>query len=253
MLAEHYHISRNHVYRLAKLDDLATKLPGRHKTDYKQSVRDLVVKLKREQHWGVHKLRFMLERDYKTKLSTRAVYRILKERGAINKEPQKAKRYKYIRFERQHSNSMWQTDWKWLSEEECWLTAYLDDHSRFVVGANKFTEATTDNTLNLFHKSGTKHGYPREVLTDHGSQYWNKYGSKYEQALSDLGVEHILGRVKKPTTTGKIERFWLTYVQEAEPFNTLQQFIKHYNHKRQHQSLGYRTPAEIYKKDLPVT
>lgn len=252
-LARHYRISRNHVYRLATLDDLSLKPAGRPKNTYPQSVRDLVVRLKHKHGWGVHKLTFMLNRDHNIQLSHNAVYRILSERGAIAKHPEKGKRYDYIRFERHHANSMWQTDWKWLSEADCWLTAYLDDHSRFVVGASKYTEATTENTLELFHKAGTKNGYPREVLTDHGSQYWNKYGSKYDEALQAAGVEHILGRIKKPTTTGKIERWFLTYVQEAGVFATLQEFIRHYNYKRQHQSLGYQTPAKIYFKDRSVT
>jgi putative transposase len=252
-LAKHYHISRNHVYRLARLKDLSFKQVGRPKESQSQSVRDLVVQLKREKHWGVHKLVFMLKRDYKTNLSTRAVYTILKERNEIHKEPKKAKRYDYISFERMHSNTMWQTDWKWLYNEECWLTAYLDDHSRFVVGASMFTEATTDNTLELFHKAGKQYGYPEQVLTDHGSQYYNKYGSRYDESLNSVGVEHILGRIKKPTTTGKIERFWLTYVNEKQSNQTTNDFLKYYNNQRQHQSLKYQTPKTIYEKDRKVT
>jgi len=253
VLAEHYKISRNHVYRIARQDTISFKEVGRPKKQYTQQTKDLIVKLKKEKGWGVHKITFMLNRDYNTKLSHNAVYRILTERGAINKQPEKGKRYKYVRFERHHSNSMWQTDWKYLAEEERWLTAYLDDHSRFIVGASKFTKATTQNTLDLFHSSTKSFGYPREVLTDHGSQYWNKYGSRYQKELDKVGVEHILGRIKKPTTTGKIERFWLTYIQEHKNHNNLSDFIHYYNHERQHQSLEYKTPAEIYYKDLPVT
>jgi len=249
VLAEYYGVSKRHVNRINALKDLPANPVGRPKEAYSQEIRDLIVRLKRLHGWGIHKLTFMLKRDYGMSLSHNAVYRILKERGEISKAPEKGKRYKYIRFERTHSNTMWQTDWKWLSDEECWLTAYLDDHSRFIVSASKYTEATTDNTLELFHKAGKKHGYPEQVLTDHGSQYWNKYGSRYESELSLVGVEHILGRVKKPTTTGKIERFWWTYMQEAGGFNSLQQYIHHYNHQRQHQSLNYQTPAKIYEKE----
>jgi putative transposase len=254
-LARHYGVSRVWVYKLKNqaldngIDSLMEKSVGRPKENHSQKIRDLIVKLKREHDWGVHKLTFILKRDHKIKLSHNAVHRILTERGEISKDPKKGYRHNYIRYERQHSNSMWQTDWKWLSEEECWLTAYLDDHSRFIIGASKFTEATTDNTLELFHKSAKKYEYPKQVLTDHGSQYWSKYGSRYSADLEDHGVEHILGRVKKPTTTGKIERWWLTYMHESNPFPTLTAFVHHYNHKRDHQSLNYQTPATIYKKD----
>jgi len=253
VLAQHFGVSKRHVNRLARMSDLALKPVGRPRNQYPQQAIDLVVKLKKERGWGVHKITFMLKRDHGVRLSHNAVHRILSERGEIKQHPEKGFRYTYIRYERHHSNSMWQTDWKWLSDEECWLTAYLDDHSRFVVGASKFTEATTTNTLELFHQSAGKHGYPKQVLTDHGTQYWKQSGSKYTKELKKSGVKHILGRIKKPTTTGKIERWWLTYIHESTPYKTLPDFLHYYNHQRSHQSLGYQTPATIYHQDLSGT
>ncbi|MFH1588534.1 MAG: DDE-type integrase/transposase/recombinase [Candidatus Diapherotrites archaeon] len=246
VLSKHFDVSKRHVYRLASQEFLVYEDIGRPKKEYPQELRDRIVELKRETSWGVHKLTFMLNKQQGLKLSHNAVHKILIERGEIKKEPKKSKRYKYIRFERQNPNSLWQTDWKWLSEEDCWLTAYLDDYSRFIVGASKFTEATTENTLKLLHKSAKKYVYPREILTDHGTQYWKKQGSKYQTELEKLGIKHIVGRIQHPQTTGKIERWWLTYIQESKPFNNLTKFIKYYNYKRPHQSLAYETPKTRY-------
>jgi transposase InsO family protein len=253
VLAKHYGVSKRHINRLRHVDFTNVAPVGRPRKIVEQSTRDLIVQLKKENQFGVHKLKFMLKRNHKIKLSDYYVHKVLVERNEITKQPEKGFRYKYIKFQRQHPNSMWQTDWKWLSDEECWLTAYLDDCSRFVVGSAKYTEATTDNTLELFHHAGEKHGYPKQILSDHGCQYWTKNGSRYTRELEHCGVEHIIGKIKKPTTTGKIERFWLTYVNEKHSNQTHQQFIKYYNYERQHQSLNYQPPAQIYLKQERTT
>ena len=54
----------------------------------------------------------------------------------------------------------------------------------------------------------------------------------------------IMSRIGKPTTTGKIERFFATYSTEAWRYNALDGVIQYYNYIRPHQSLDYQTPAE---------
>lgn len=43
--------------------------------------------------------------------------------------------------------------------------------SRFVTAAAIYDEATTHNALELFEAAGARFGHPRQVLTDHGSQF----------------------------------------------------------------------------------
>src|SRR3989304_604051 len=63
-----------------------------------------------------------------------SVSAIVRRRALNEPLPRPRRKHAYVRFERDHSNSMWQTDWKQL-DGGAWLTAYLDDHSRFVPGA----------------------------------------------------------------------------------------------------------------------
>ena len=107
----------------------------------------------------------------------------------------------------------------------------MDDHSQFVPVAEYMTEATSDNVIRLFEKGAKRFGYPR-------------------QTLSDRGVGHIYASVKKPTTCGKLERFWGTHNTERWNYTSLMKFIYYYNYKRPHMSLNYRTPHEIYIKDM---
>jgi len=68
--------------------------------------------------------------------------------------------------------------------------------------------------------------------------------------LGELGIKHILGAVGKPTTTGKIERWWGTVDREAWRFETLDDFLFYYNRVRPHQSLDYEKPMEVFLADL---
>ena len=53
-----------------------------------------------------------------------------------------------------------------------------------------------------------KWGKPREVLTDHGTQFCSDENEEYRfrEHLHSLGIKHILSRVKHPQTNGKLER-----------------------------------------------
>ena len=75
-----------------------------------------------------------------------------------------------------------------------------------------FAEATTDNALTVLKEAIAKHGKPASILTDHGSQFYanqaeykRKGVSRFEQELVRLGIKHIMARVNRPQTNGKLE------------------------------------------------
>jgi transposase InsO family protein len=111
---------------------------------------------------------------------------------------------------------------------------------------------TTEDALRLLSKCITKFHNPVQILTDRGAQFWNnrsKELTEFTQFCNDKEIHHIVASVRKPTTTGKIERWRKTYDEEHNRFSTHNKFVKYYNYKRPHQSLGYKVPAEIYFKD----
>lgn len=61
------------------------------------------------------------------------IYRITCDAGLNNPLDKPRKTWDRKRFERSHSNSLWQADYK-LAEDDNWMLTYLDDHSRFVQG-----------------------------------------------------------------------------------------------------------------------
>lgn len=72
----------------------------------------------------------------------------------------------------------------------------------------------------------------------------------FDRKLKELGVNHSMSGIGKPTTTGKIESFFTTYSNEAWRYNTLAGVIQCYDY-RPHQSLDYQTPAERFGAGLP--
>jgi hypothetical protein len=57
--------------------------------------------------------------------------------------------------------------------------------------------------------------------------------------------------IGKPTTLGKIERWFRTYDLEHARFPLHWKFIQYYNYKRSHMALDYSTPAEAYLDNVP--
>ncbi len=201
--------------------------------------------------WGPRKITRALAAE--RRVAEGSVSTVLRREGLNEPLPRARKKHAYIRFEREHSNSLWQTDWKQV-DAGTWLTAYIDDHSRFVPGAVLTDSATTDASLDLLESCVGEWGPPQEVLTGHDVQYHAMRGgtSRFDVRLGELGIRHILAGVRRPTTTGKIERWWGTYDREGWRFETLDDFLFYYNQVRPHQSLDYEKPLEVFLADLPA-
>lgn len=226
---------------------------GRPEQEISVDVRELVLKTKKETGFGVRRIEGVLGLKG-VRIPHNKIHEILSEAGLVEHNPKKGKRYSYIRWERKHSNSLWQTDFCWIERLECWLCGWLDDHSRFVPVAEYLTEATTDEVLRLFEKATKKYGSPRQTLSDRGTQFYANLGEtcRFLEHMKSKGIPHIYASVKKPTTCGKTERFWGTHNRERWNFTSLKKFLNYYNYKRPHMSLGYYTPYAVYIRDMKV-
>ena len=134
-------------------------------------------------------------------ISHNRIHRILIESGMAMEDPNKRKQRKWVRYERKHSNSLWHMDWAEYREEQ--LLVIEDDASRYIVGFGSFESATTENSLIVLMKATEEHGKPREIMTDHGTQFFSngKNGepggpNEFQRFLESEGIRHILARVK---------------------------------------------------------
>ncbi len=179
-------------------------------------------------------------------VSHTSVYAVLNANGLINGLEEPRKQRTYIRYERDHPNSLWQGDLTNWNEKV--VIAYIDDHSRFVTGYGMFDNGLAVHVMGVLRKAIRSYGKPRQVITDHGTQFYNVRGgeSEFDSFCAERGIEHILGSIWKPTTTGKIERWFGTFKAQVGNFSSVSDYVKYYNYERPHKSLGYITPAERY-------
>ncbi len=238
------------AYQANGLEALREKPLGRRPDEIPMEIQREITELRKEA-FGIRKIQGLLKQK-SINLGKEKIERVLKMNNLHIPEPKKGKRYKYIKWERKHSNSLWQTDFCWVSRLDCWITAWLDDHSRLIASAEYLTEATTNNSIKVFEKGVKKWGLPRETLSDRGSQYYPNLGEtcRFLEYMKSREVKHIYASVKKPTTCGKLERWWRTHNDERWEFDSLRKFVTHYNKKRLHMSLEWKTPYEVWKRDL---
>jgi putative transposase len=189
------------------------------------------------------------------------IHAILKENGRALPQPSKQRRRKWVRYEREHSMSLWHMDWKQLPDGRWWIAAE-DDASRLIVGYGVFQEATAENTIHVLKQAIEKHGRPRELLTDRGSQFYANEGerrekgiSQFEQYLADNGIKHILCRVNHPQTNGKLERIYGVYEQKRHQFKSIDEYVHWHNEIKPHLSLNIEaleTPIQAFHRKLPL-
>ena len=152
------------------------------------------------------------------------------------------------------SNQAWMVDITYLRMPKgfMYLVALIDVHSRYVVGWSLSNTLDTTCCIDAL-ESGLFCGKPEIINSDQGCQF-----------TSEQWVQSLLDKQIKISMTGKgrcldniyIERFWRSFKQEEFYLNeynsvktlrkAIDTYIEFYNHKRWHQSLDYKTPAEVY-------
>src|SRR5262245_14838079 len=111
----------------------------------------------KEQHpdWGCQRISDMLVRGPALPASPGAVARVLREAGFVAEEvPTRPHEPKVQSFERAAPNQLWQTDlFTFILKRQnrrVYLVAFMDDHSRFVVGFGLHASQSTALVLEVF-------------------------------------------------------------------------------------------------------
>jgi transposase InsO family protein len=223
-----------------------------HRTS--QEIVNLVLQLRRTRNWGPCRIEGYLRNYHTLSVSHTTVHKILIQAGMNNPIPKPRRVWRKRRFEREHSNSLWQADFK-LTEHDEWMISYLDDHSRFIPGSRIHHNPTAEHAINLLEESVRRYGKPDQILTDRGPQFYPARGgiSEFTEFCTGNGIEHIVASVRRPSTIGKVEAFHKAYVYEAWIYLTHQAFVNYWNYERPHQGIGYLYPADVYFRDLRDT
>jgi transposase InsO family protein len=212
--------------------------------------------------WGCQRISDMLQRGPALPASPSAVARVLHEAGyqleevATRPHPDKVRH-----FERALPNQLWQTDLFTFvlkrQNRRVYLVAFMDDHSRFVVGYGLHASQSSALVLEVLRAALTSYGNPQEILTDNGSQYVTWRGkSLFSKELDKRGIKHIVAAPRRPQTLGKIERFWgslwrecvesAVFLDLGDAQRRIGLFIDYYNFQRPHQGIDGLVPADRF-------
>jgi transposase InsO family protein len=212
--------------------------------------------------WGCQKISDMLLRGPALPASASAVAQVLHEAGyQLEEVPTRPHPDKVRHFERASPNQLWQTDLFTFvlkrQNRRVYLVAFMDDHSRFLVGYGLHASQSSALVMEVLRAGLTSYGTPQEILTDNGSQYVTWRGkSAFSKELEKRGIRQVVAAPRRPQTLGKIERFWGTlwreclesavFIDMGDAQRRIGLFIDHYNFQRPHQGIDGLVPADRF-------
>lgn len=188
--------------------------------------------------------------------SEATIWRVLKRRGFITAQPDKAPKGAARRFAAERGNECWQIDdtsWQLADGTDVKIINIIDDHSRLLAASTAAQTTNTGTAFSAFCDGADRWGWPARFLSDNAPEF--KYG--LADALGPLGIAAGHSRPYHPQTCGKVERFhqtlqqWLRAQPPAETLTELQALLDRfsiiYNQQRPHRSLGRQTPQSVWE------
>jgi transposase InsO family protein len=225
-----------------------------------EEIEAAVLALRDKTGWGGPKIAKVLE-GQGLQVAPATAQRILKRAGRVVK-PKVEKTS--IRFAREECNELAQMDFKGeysLAWAKCYPLTLLDDCSRYLHGLWPLGSTGGEGVKQILEGYFREHGVPLSILMDHGTPWFstmNQHGLTWVSVwLLKQGVVLRYSGVGHPQTQGKVERFHQTLktrtrhrgapVTMGEWHQWAMQFWYEYNYERPHESLGMKTPGEVYK------
>lgn len=142
--------------------------------------------------------------------------------------------------------------------KQVYLSAFIDDATRFIVAAKFYDNQTTDVVEDTLRSAIMSYGKPDKIFVDNGKQYKNNWLKK---ACNRLGIRLMYSRPYHPEGKGKIEYFNRridSFLSEAalNKHTTLEAlnrdfylWLEEYYHKNPHSSLDGLSPATAFSSD----
>lgn len=171
------------------------------------------------------------------------------------------------RFQKLHRSELWQCDIKYGCHlpigpngemKQIYLSAFIDDATRFVVSAKFYDNQTVDIIEDSLRNGIMSFGKPKKILADNGKQYRSEWLKK---ACNRLGIRLKHCKPYAPEGKGKIEFFnkrvdsFLSEVALDKP-STLEElnesfdlWLQDYYHANPHSAIGNISPSTAFRGD----
>lgn len=163
-------------------------------------------------------------------------------------------------IEIQRVNQVWATDLTYIRLKDgfVYLLAIMDWHSRFVIAHEVSNSLETGGFINCL-KRAVEMGKPDIFNSDQGSQFT---AIEWLKVLQENSIEISMDAAGRCFDNIMVERLWRSvkyeevylkdYQDAWEAADGLDKYFSFYNTERPHQSLGYQTPAEVYRHGLKI-
>jgi putative transposase len=214
--------------------------------------------------YGSRRMTAWLRQDQGEAVNRKRVQRLMRLMGleAVYPKPRlsagrKHKVYPYLLrgvvIER--PDQVWSTDITYvgLPGGFMYLTAVIDWHSRYVLSWGLSNTLEGSFCLDALEEALAK-GRPEVFNTDQGSQFT---AEAFTGRLEAAGVRVSMDGKGRCLDNVFVERLWRTvkyedvylrgYETVAQLRAGLARYFAFYNQRRRHQSLGYRTPQQVYR------
>lgn len=262
LIAKQFNISKRRIEQVWKFfketgSYLSLKKQGRKPyRKVKPWLDEKILRLKQKHKFGATYIAKFLRDKHNVTISNNYVHDLLLANNMAKENQRKKKRRKpWVRYERSHSLTAVHMDWHYNAGLNKWMCAVLDDANRKILSGGEYDQALGQYCIDMLEKAYQEnlHIAPiKEVITDHGSQFYSNKRLDYEQGETafqtycrERKIKHILCRYKHPQTNGKFEKWNHTYELFRKEFNSFDQFVKWYN-KRPHGSLDFMTPEAAF-------
>lgn len=163
-----------------------------------------------------------------------------------------------------YSNHVWATDITYIPMAKgfLYLVAIMDWYSRKVLSWRLSNSMDTTFCIDALNEALAKYGSPDIFNTDQGSQFTSE---DFTDILQSSDIKISMDGKGRWVDNVFVERLWRSlkyeevylkaYYTPKEARTGIGEWIKFYNHKRTHQSLGRKTPESVYwsKSAVAVT
>jgi putative transposase len=169
--------------------------------------------------------------------------------------------YPYLLRDREltHVDEVWSSDITYVPMRHgyMYLVAVIDWYSRYVLSWRLSNTLDGRFCLEALDEALAR-GRPEIFNTDQGSQFTAR---EYTGRLEEAGVAVSRDGRGRALDNVFVERLWRSvkyeniYINDYERVPDLESgltaYFRYYDEERPHQSLGYRTPAEVYRAGTP--
>ncbi len=219
--------------------------------------------------YGSRKIKKELEITHEIKISRSYVQNLMREMGLqaiyprsklnLSLGDKQHKKFPYLlkNLEIVRINQVWSTDITYIRLKNgfAYLTVIFDWYSRYVLSWKLSTTLENEFCIQAL-KEALETATPEIHNSDQGVQYT---AENYIAVLKESGIQISMDGRGRCMDNIFTERLWRTvkyeniYIHDYQNIEEarigLTQYFQFYNHRRIHQSLDYKTPAQIY---LPV-